>query len=85
MSRKNKCVPKLLHFTPRSARQLQICRGVQVMLTASFQGTDSVLRKALNKAKEDGMIESGDQIVAVHGQKEECPGHTNLLKIVTCP
>jgi pyruvate kinase len=37
-----------------AARQLQICRGVVVMLTASFQGTDSVLRKALNKAKEDG-------------------------------
>merc|ERR1719379_620100 len=66
-----------------AARQLSIVRGVQVMLTASFQGTDSVLRKALAKAKEDGTIKEGDQIVAVHGQKEECPGQTNLLKVVT--
>ena len=68
-----------------SARQLQIVRGVQVMLTASFQGTDSVLRKALARAKEDGIIKVGDQIVAVHGQKEECPGQTNLLKVVSVP
>jgi len=60
-------------------------RGVQVMLTASFQGTDSVLRKALNKAKEDGTIAEGDQIVAVHGTKEETSGQTNLLKVVTVP
>merc|ERR1719263_2156048 len=68
-----------------AARQLSIVRGVQVMLTAPFQGTDSVLRKALAKAKEDGTIKEGDQIVAVHGQKEECPGQTNLLKVVTVP
>jgi len=68
-----------------AARQLSIVRGVQVMLTSSFQGTDSVLRKALAKAKEDGTIKEGDQIVAVHGQKEECPGQTNLLKVVTVP
>lgn len=68
-----------------TARQLQCVRGVQVMLTASFQGTDSVLRKALDRAKENGMVDSGDQVVALHGQKEECPGQTNLLKVVTVP
>jgi pyruvate kinase len=68
-----------------SARQLQIVRGVVVMLTASFQGTDSVLRKALARAKEEGRVRAGDQIIAVHGQKEECPGQTNLLKVVTVP
>ena len=57
----------------------------QVMLTASFQGTDSVVRKALDKAKECGMVVSGDQVVALHGQKEECAGATNLLKVVTVP
>ncbi|CAD7927678.1 unnamed protein product [Amoebophrya sp. A25] len=65
-----------------TARQLQIVRGVHVMLTASFQGTDSVLRKAIDMAKELDLVHSGDQIVAIHGQKEECAGQTNLLKVV---
>ena len=68
-----------------TTRQLQLVRGVQVMLTGSFQGTDSVVRKALDKAKELGLVKSGDQVVALHGQKEECAGQTNLLKIVTVP
>jgi len=68
-----------------TARQLQVVRGVFVMLTASFQGTDSVLRKALDKAKELKLIASGDQVVAIHGQKEECSGQTNLLKVVPVP
>merc|ERR1719235_460117 len=68
-----------------TVRQLLIIRGVVTMHTASFQGTDSVIKKAIEKAKEDGMVVKGDQVVAVHGQKEECPGHTNLLKMVTVP
>merc|ERR1712231_33043 len=35
-------------------RQLQCVRGVTPMLTASFVGTDSVIAKALEKAKSDG-------------------------------
>merc|ERR550537_1550834 len=66
-----------------TARQLLVCRGVITMHTASFQGTDSVIKKALEKAKADGLVRVGDSVVAVHGQKEECPGHTNLLKMVT--
>merc|ERR1711879_654601 len=66
-----------------SVRQLLAVRGVVPMLTASFVGTDSVIAKALNKAKADGMVKAGDVIVAVHGQQEECPGHSNLLKMVS--
>lgn len=68
-----------------TARQLQLVRGVQVMLTGSFQGTDSVVRKALDKAKELNLVKEGDQVVAIHGQREECAGQTNLLKIVHVP
>lgn len=66
-------------------RQLQCVRGVVPVLTASFVGTDSVIAKALDKAKADGMVKSGDCVVAVHGQREESPGHSNLLKMVTVP
>eukprot|EP00932_Pfiesteria_piscicida_P003243 SRR837773.13156.p1 GENE.SRR837773.13156~~SRR837773.13156.p1 ORF type:complete len:135 (+),score=50.27 SRR837773.13156:42-407(+) len=68
-----------------SVRQLQCVRGVVPTLTASFVGTDSVITKAIAKAKADGMVKSGDVIVAVHGQQEECPGQSNLLKMVTVP
>merc|ERR1712137_655642 len=60
-----------------TVRQLLAVRGVIPMLTASFVGTDSVITKALNKAKADGMVKAGDCVVAVHGQKEECAGASN--------
>lgn len=53
--------------------------------TASFQGTDSVITKALAFAKEQGMVQAGQCVIAVHGQREESPGATNLMKIVTVP
>lgn len=68
-----------------TARQLLVVRGVVSMHTASFQGTDSVIVKALEKCKQDGLVKSGDCVVAVHGQKEECPGASNLMKVVTVP
>eukprot|EP00933_Yihiella_yeosuensis_P011024 TRINITY_DN11798_c0_g1_i1.p1 TRINITY_DN11798_c0_g1~~TRINITY_DN11798_c0_g1_i1.p1 ORF type:complete len:516 (+),score=140.34 TRINITY_DN11798_c0_g1_i1:75-1622(+) len=68
-----------------SIRQLLSVRGVVPMHTASFQGTDSVINKALVKAKEDGMVKSGDICVAIHGTREECPGHSNLMKMVVVP
>merc|ERR1719507_1897643 len=65
-----------------TVRHLLISRGVVPMLTASFVGTDSVIAKAIAKAKEDGLVVSGDTVVAVHGTKEETAGQSNLLKMV---
>lgn len=66
-------------------RQLLVVRGVIPMLTASFVGTDSVIAKALVRAKADGMVKAGDSVVAIHGQREESPGASNLLKMVVVP
>jgi pyruvate kinase len=66
-------------------RQLLCVRGVVPMLTASFVGTDSVIQKGLVKAKADGLVKEGDCVVAVHGQREECAVHSNLLKMVIVP
>lgn len=66
-------------------RQLQVVRGCVPMLTASFVGTDSVIAKAITKAKADGMVNTGDCVVAVHGQRVEIPGHSNLMKMVIVP
>merc|ERR1711878_207451 len=68
-----------------SIRQLNCVRGVVPMLTASFVGTDSVITKALDKAKSLGMVKPGDCVVAVHGQKEELQGQSNLMKMVVVP
>merc|ERR1712178_312556 len=51
-----------------TARQLLCVRGVVPMLTASFVGTDSVIQKALARAKAEGMAKQGDTVIAVHGQ-----------------
>ncbi|OLP95698.1 Pyruvate kinase [Symbiodinium microadriaticum] len=64
-------------------RQLVAHRGVVPILTASFQGTDSVINKALVRAKELGMVKPGDTVVAIHGQREECPGFDEEARLVT--
>merc|ERR1712154_116928 len=68
-----------------SVRQLQCVRGVTPILTASFVGTDAVITKALEQAKELGLVKTGDCVVAVHGQREESPGQSNLMKMVVVP
>jgi len=68
-----------------SLRQLKVCRGVIPMQIGSFVGTDSVIQKVLVMAKEAGMAKSGDKVVAVHGTREDMPGHSNLIKVVSVP
>ncbi|CAE8592057.1 unnamed protein product [Polarella glacialis] len=80
-----KCPVLAVTASESTVRQLSASRGVIPLLTASFQGTDSVIQKALIYAKEKGMVKSGDAVVCVHGQKEECAGASNLLKMVVVP
>merc|ERR1719324_1949610 len=64
---------------------LAVTASEQTQRQLLIVGTDSVISKALDKAKADGMVVKGDQVVAVHGQREECPGHSNILKMVAVP
>jgi len=68
-----------------TVRQLGVVRGVVPMLTASFEGTDHVIAKALKQAVAKGMVKSGDSIVAVHGTGEGVAGNSNLMKVMTVP
>jgi len=77
-----KCPILAITASESTARQLCCSRGVISMHTASFVGTDAVIKQAVARAKELGMVKAGDEIVAIHGQQEECPGHSNLLKMV---
>lgn len=65
--------------------QLACVRGVVPVKVESFQGTESVIQKAVAAGKERGYIKTDDVVVAVHGIMEEVAGHTNLMKIVHCP
>merc|ERR1719271_146195 len=77
-------VPVLaLSATEGSVKQLTLDRGVLPLQVQSFQGTDSVLKSAMDTAKNMGLIKSGDTVICVHGVKEEVSGSSNLLKIIT--
>merc|ERR1719456_1388194 len=77
-------VPVLaLSATEGSVKQLTLDRGVLPLQVQSFQGTDSVLKSAMETAKNMGLIQTGDTVICVHGVKEEVSGSSNLLKIIT--
>jgi len=74
----------------QTIRQMNVVRGVATMHVESFAGTDSVINKALSKAKEEGMVKSGDAVVCIHSQEEAVggarpAGSSNLMKIATVP
>ncbi|EZG68161.1 pyruvate kinase [Gregarina niphandrodes] len=65
-----------------SIAQLSFVRGVIPIKVDSFQGTDSIIRKAVAHAKDRKYAKPGDSVVCVHGILEDVSGHTNLMKIV---
>jgi pyruvate kinase len=71
-----------LSASEATTKHLQIVRGVIALQVPSFQGTDHVIRSALDKAKALGLIVPGDKVVAVHGVQEELSGHSNLMKVL---
>merc|ERR550514_2610607 len=84
VSKYRPAVPVLaLSATEGSVKQLTLDRGVLPLQVQSFQGTDSVLKSAMDTAKNMGLIKSGDTVICVHGVKEEVSGSSNLLKIIT--
>jgi pyruvate kinase len=76
-------VPILALSAAESAvKQLTLHRGVIALQVASFQGTENVLKSAIETAKSMGLCAVGDSIVAIHGVREEVSGSSNLLKIL---
>ncbi|KAG5189805.1 pyruvate kinase [Tribonema minus] len=58
-------------------------RNVSTRVIGSMIGTDSILFRAIDIAKEKGWVKSGDSVVCVHGQKEATSGSTNSLRVIT--
>lgn len=74
-----------LSASESTLRHLQVHRGMFTMQVASFQGTDNVIKAALIEAKQLGLVEEGQTVVAVHGIQEDVSGGTNLMKVVVVP
>jgi pyruvate kinase len=80
------CPVLCLTATDSVARQVNgLNRGVQSVVMGSMIGTESILLRACEIAKEAGWANSGDYVVAVHGTIEGRPGSTNMLKVLTVP
>ncbi|CEL92797.1 unnamed protein product [Vitrella brassicaformis CCMP3155] len=71
-----------LSASESTVKHLQVHRGCLCLKVPSFQGTDHVIRNALEAAKEMGLVVPGNSVVAVHGMKEEVAGSSNLMKVV---
>ena len=65
-----------------TVKQLQIVRGISATLLWSNQPTDVAIRSAIDQAKKDGLVRSGDKVVAIHGMQEELSGYSHLMKVL---
>jgi len=66
-----------------TVKQLMASRATCPMLEASLVGTDELVSRALDMAKERGMIKSGDRVILISGIMEGVPGKTNSLRVLT--
>nr|CCA20072.1 unnamed protein product [Albugo laibachii Nc14] len=57
-------------------------RGTTSRVMGSMIGTDSILYRATDMGKQQGWIEKGDTVVAIHGMQEARSGSTNMLKVL---
>mmetsp|Transcript_10996 Transcript_10996/g.16388 ORF Transcript_10996/g.16388 Transcript_10996/m.16388 type:complete len:323 (+) Transcript_10996:684-1652(+) len=57
-------------------------RNVSTQVIGSMIGTESILFRAIEIAKSNGWVKSGDSVVCVHGMKEATSGSTNSLRVL---
>jgi len=77
------CPILALTSTDSVARQVTgLCRGVKTVVMGSMIGTDSIMHRAADMAKEWGWVVKGDCLVAVFGTLEGRSGSTNVLKVM---
>jgi pyruvate kinase len=62
--------------------QMNVVRGCITLKAASYEGTDTLLQTAVNYAKTNKLVTSGDKIVAIHGHSEVDVNRANMMKIL---
>jgi pyruvate kinase len=68
---------------PRTARQMGIIRGVIPVMTQTETEFDQLTSAAIDKARENGLVDYGDRVVISAGLPLNSPGTTNLIKVET--
>ncbi len=58
-------------------------RGTTCLKVGSMIGTDSIVLRAIESCRDWGWVDSGDNVIAVHGTLEGRQGSTNMCKVVT--
>ena len=67
---------------PQVARQMQVLRGIYPLLVPTMQGTELVVRKAMDYAVFSKMAIKGDLVVVTSGILEQVSGSTNVLRVL---
>lgn len=62
--------------------QMNIVRGSITLKVPSYEGTENLLKYAIDVAKTKGLVESGDTVVAIHGKNEGDVNRANTMKII---
>ena len=69
-------------MNPSTINQTQIVRGGLTLKVPSYEGTDNLLRYALEVAKNRNLVKSGDTVIAIHGKSETDVNLANIMKIL---
>lgn len=76
----------VLTTTQETARIVTgLYKGARALVVGSMIGSDTIIARAGEVAKEWGWAKAGDALVAVHGMLEGRPGSTNLVKVLSVP
>ncbi|CAG9314042.1 unnamed protein product [Blepharisma stoltei] len=62
--------------------QMTIVRGGLTLKVPSYEGTDNLLRYAIEVAKSRNLVKSGDTVIAIHGKSEADVNRANIMKIL---
>jgi pyruvate kinase len=66
------------------ARQMQgYFKNTVAKLVPSMEGTEALIALAIQDAKLNNLVNDGDQVVVVHGNREAISGSTNMLRVIS--
>jgi len=67
--------------SPLTGRQVLISRSAYPFLVESMHGTEQLIERAVQYAKEKGYVKSGELVVTTSGNIEGMSGSTNIMKV----
>jgi hypothetical protein len=59
-----------------------VVKNSYCVVIGSMIGTESILLRALDIGRQKGWVESGANVVCVHGTQEAVPGSSNMLRVM---